>query len=338
MSAGLQRSCRRRAHLQFGAVGGVSKYFAFGSSHRKAEKALQEIEKRIAKGEVSFSQQETSQIMLGNGTQDIRIEELAHRHLEWVKSSRSQGTFEIRQHHVLQFLNHVGARMVSQIGVPELEAFRSWSGKQKPKMRNPGSEALRHIRTMFRWADENGLCDMPVRRFPEIRIEPPQTKTLSQEELATLLDKAPPDFKDMIHFGIVTGLRPQELRTLKAEHLLPDADGGCYLLIEKHKTSRHSSTPKPRTVPLGKDATEIWRRCIKDHSKSEFIFLNDDGEPYSARTYRQRFRRLCKRAGIREVAVGNFIFVVVMASCWWEHRALMNRPTDGVHLCRSDRR
>ncbi len=280
--------------------GGIVKYFPFGTSRRQAEQDLQDLERRIARGEVSFAEQETTQTLLSNGKTDVRIEELAVKHLEWVKNNRTLGTFEMRQHYVLRFLDYIGTRMVSQIGLPDFDGFRSSEIRKNPNMKNPASEALRHIRTMFHWGEDNGICDMPVRKFPEIRFEPPQTKTLTQEDLATLLTKAPADFSAMIRFGIMTGLRPQEVRGLRKEHLHPGSDGGFYLMIEKHKTARHSSSPKPRSVPLVEDAQDIWNRCIQSHPKSPYIFLNDDGEPYIARTYRQRFRRLCKRAGVRE--------------------------------------
>lgn len=107
----------------------------------------------------------------------------------------------------------------------------------------------------------------------------------------------PADFADLLVFGALTGLRPQELRPLRKQNII-DQQGRKYVFIEHHKTSKSSRVPIPRTVPLSPDATAIMERQLAAHPRSDFVFLNDDGKPYSAGTLRQRLERWCERAGV----------------------------------------
>ena len=50
--------------------------------------------------------------------------------------------------------------------------------------------------------------------------------------------------------------------------------------------------------PLSAEAVEIVQRQQAAHPKSDFIFLNDDGAPYSAVALRQRLERWCRRAKV----------------------------------------
>jgi len=279
-------------------INGKIKRFRFGTSKKQAEDDLRKLESKIAKGEISFATHETSQVQSSSGKKDIRLEELIHRHLAWVESNRAIGTLGIRQHYLNQFLAYTGPSMVSGITISKLEDFRTWSGKQSKLSINHGSEALRHVKSMLIWGERNEVCNMPVKHFPEIKFNPSSTKLVTTDDIAALFNAAPPDFKDMINFNILTGLRPQELRMLKPSQVISDLTGGFFLLIEKHKTARHSIYPKPRKVPLSSAAVEIYLRSVQSHPTAEYIFLNADGNPYTARTYRQRFKRLCKKVGI----------------------------------------
>lgn len=108
---------------------------------------------------------------------------------------------------------------------------------------------------------------------------------------------SPGDLADLLVFGTLTGLRPQELRPLRRQNII-EQQGMVFIHIEHHKTSESSRVPIPRTVPLSPEAAAIVRRQLASHPWSDYVFLNDDGIPYSAGTLRQRLERWCKRAGI----------------------------------------
>lgn len=280
---------------------GVSRYFNLGGNERQARRRLEKIESDIASGIIAFATRETTATVHQDGSRDMRIEELAHRHLEWVKVNRSKGTFQNRRDSVSKFLRFAAPCMVSDITRIRLEEYHTWARENQGRGGNAGNAAMSHVKAMFRWAEEMDVCDLAYRRFPRIEHTPPGTPRLTDEEIEKLLDSATPDFRDLLRFGLLTGLRPPELRGLTMEHIVHDPGGTSYVLIQQHKTSRSSKEPKPRTVPLCPQAATIIRRQTEGHPDSDHIFLNSDGTPWKRHALRNALRRLCRQAGVKYV-------------------------------------
>jgi len=300
MKRKLQRDGRNGNYFVWIQRSGVSRYFALGTNKRLAEKALDQVGRDIASGRIQFAEQQTSQVVQADGSKDIRVEELAVRHLEWVKANRSPATFSLRQHFVSLLVQFLGPCMVSSLGVLRIEEFRAWVTQRKGAKDANGREALRHVKTMLRWAEEYDVCAMPVRRFPRIQAAPPKTKCFSPQEISSLLAAAAPDFRDLLYVGMATGLRPQELRQLTRDNLFESACGDLCVRIERHKTAKQAYEPKPRSVPLSPEAAQIVRRQMDSHNKSPFVFLNGEGGPYDAHVLRRRLERLCKKIGMEK--------------------------------------
>jgi integrase len=297
----VQRDHRRGVYCVYIRRNGVRRYFNLGANRKKAEKKLIELEQDIAAGKVTFGEVETTQVVRKDDSPDIRIEELAVLHLDWVKKNRALGTFKLRQHYLLKFLDFIGEIMVSEISRMKLEQFYGHAKATGGDGPNAGKEAMRHVKTMFLWGEELEICTLSFKKFPEIREVTPEVTPVTEDELAALLNTVPGDFKDMILFGLLTGLRPEELRELKKVSVRHSSFGDTYVLIPKHKTSRSAREPKPRSVPLSRVAEDILERRFKAHPKSEYVFLNGKGEPYTRQALRNRLIRWCRRAGIRDI-------------------------------------
>jgi integrase len=299
MNTTLSYSPRHRRYYARLQIGSVRKRFWFGTSKKEAEQDLRKTLKDIAAGQVAFSAAETTAVKLDDGRKDIRLEELTHRHLEWVKANRSPATYETRKTCLKSFLQFMDPCMVSSITRLRLSEFYDYARQHHGHGDNAGAFHMREARTLLRWGEEYELIDNPVRRFPPIRNAPPRTLRFSDDEIAKLLTRIPESsFRDMIEFGLLTGLRPLELRELTKEEVVQDAQGRCFILIEHHKTSKTAKTPQPRSVPLPQEAAAIVRRQVDSHPEADQIFLNEDGTPYTADVYRRRLERWCKRAKI----------------------------------------
>jgi integrase len=158
---------------------------------------------------------------------------------------------------------------------------------------------MRHVKSMLLWADEWEVCDNPVRKFPRLSQAPTPTRRFSDEEVALLLARMPTDgFRDMVVFGLLTGMRPQELRVLAKRHVQSDAHSSRRIVMDRHKTARSQRQPAARVVPLCEHAAEILDRQLQEHPDGPTVFLNDDGQPYTGLAFRQRFERWCGRAGV----------------------------------------
>ena len=267
-----------------------------GRNLQKARVRLRELEAELAKGTLAVGGTGTTQVTVG-GKKDVHIKELAVRHLEWVKNNRAHKTFVTRQHYACLFLDFIGDRMVFEITYTDLDAFYAYCRSKHSRDTHGGAHALRELKTFFRWGEEFGICDVPVKRFPVAKKRPPRTKNLSGDELAKLVDAAKPDMADLVRFAVATGLRPRELRGLKGSHI-QTANGTTGIRIEEHKTDSSARTYVARSLPLTPEAAEIVNRQMRRHPKSEFIFLNGNEGLYTCDTLRRRMERVSKRAGL----------------------------------------
>ena len=276
--------------------------FTFGKNRKDAESELRKLERDLVTGEVAFSEQPTAPLAPPPvAAAGPMLSELIRKHLEWVQNNRSRGTYAVRRHFLAGFRRFVGDRPVSEIDRLTLEDFAAWARKSHSKSANGGTAYLRHVKTMFLWAEEVGLCPCPVRRFPKVTESAAPIRRFTDDELTKLFLRVAPafqDFRDMVYFGLLTGLRPQELRGLQRDHILRDSGGQAFVLIQQHKTARMARQPMARSVPLTGAAAEIVERQLAAHPQSPFVFLNADGQPFKPHTFRQRFLRWCRRAGV----------------------------------------
>ena len=127
---------------------------------------------------------------------------------------------------------------------------------------------------------------MDKRSLPEAR---PRTRFLSKDEFKRLLSASAPHLRPLIGMAVETGMRLEELLSLKWEQV--DLDRR-----EVRLTVTKSS--KPRVIPLSDRAvaTVAASPCI---AASPYVFSN----PQTGRRYRNlrhSFRKACSRAGISD--------------------------------------
>jgi len=208
----------------------------------------------------------------------LTVRELAELHLNWLKVNRAPGTCALYEDFHRAFVGFVGDKRVSEITRLVMEDYYAWAKENRGRSANGGNVFLRHAKSLFLWAEEMDICPCPVKKFPKITETPPETKRFTDEEIAKLLSTAPPeysDFRDMIVFGLHTGLRPQELRELTRDQLHDDPPqalqaGGpaATVRIEPSLKSGHIPRPLPATLrscglgAFGGSQSGDWcRRC-----------------------------------------------------------------------------
>ena len=287
-------------------IAGKRTRFTFTTSHRDSEKQLSEIlhdlEVKATTTVPAFvpAPVVTMQSVTAARRGGLRLSQLVDAHLAWVGNNRKPATLYDRELHVKRFLKYIGDVQISDITRMTLEDFYAWARVHHSKGPNGGNAYLRNVKTMLRWGEELELCPCPVKKFPKMHETLPETKRFTDEELVRLLTRMTDiDFRDMILFGLLTGLRPQELRGLRKDQIMRDGQGALYLYIEKHKTARMTHEHKARSVPLVPEAVEIYERQLKVHPKTTLLFVNAEGNPYKPRSFRQRLIRWCERAGIK---------------------------------------
>ena len=269
-----------------------------GKNIRKATERLREMEDALKKEELDEAKAKLKPtLVVADGGKAVHIKELAVSHLQWVKENRAEETFLHRQRFICNFLTYIGDKKVSEITFNDLDAYYTYVRKHHGRGANGGNHALREIKTMFHWGEEFGVFYCPMKKFPKVSQKPPTTKKFTKEEIAKLLEVVKPDFANLIRFAILTGLRPYEIRTLKKTDI-EFSDSVASVRIEHHKTEATSNVSLPRSVPLTKEALEIVQRQMARRKKSDLMFLNADGTPYTRSSLRIRLARGCRRAKI----------------------------------------
>jgi integrase len=128
-----------------------------------------------------------------------------------------------------------------------------------------------------------------------------KARALEQHELEALLANAG-DISLMVEVGYLTGVRPSELRALRAK----DFNFLTKEVVVAHawKTDKVTWTLGPtktgveRTIPIHESLAERLEEALRDLDPSEFIFTNESGSVISDDNYRRLLKRAARAAGV----------------------------------------
>jgi|GEM_PF-5460469 len=122
------------------------------------------------------------------------------------------------------------------------------------------------------------------------------TRTVTDAEFRKLIEHSDNIFRDVLTALKWTGCRPVEIRSLIWEWV--DLEQGLWILPD-HKTITRQRDPLPRVIPLSPQVLEICQRlALSKHKKSDHVFLNGRGAPYTKDALCRKMSKLRKRAGI----------------------------------------
>jgi integrase len=122
-------------------------------------------------------------------------------------------------------------------------------------------------------------------------------RTATEEEFQALLAHATDEhFRDVLLAYRLTPSRPQYVRNLTWSQI----DWGNHQwVIWKTKTIRTQKIKKPHLIPMPPALEEMLRRRQEAYGHQPFVFLNEDGKPWTKDALCLRMRRCRERAGIR---------------------------------------
>jgi len=292
---------------------GVTKKFMLAGQRKESEKLARVIERQVADGEIVIGRAHYS----GHGSahSDIHLSTLVAKYLDHLSIHCAESTSKMRESYLRDFQKHIGtSTLASDVTSAVMDAYVVKVKKRNPKSVNAGCMHIRHVRTLLRWGEELGLCVNHLKKYRVPHEHHNVTHTPTLEDVQRLLAVLPESFRNMVVTGLLTGLRPQELRALTWEQIERTEDS-CLIRIVGHKTSRH--TPKPRTIPLSQSGiAHIPNRCEENPAMP--VFSDMRGNRYSARSFRQRLRRYCKKAGVQNMtpyALRHFFGTMQASGC-----------------------
>lgn len=147
---------------------------------------------------------------------DISVAELLDKFLEWNKANRADETFKWYNKHLQAFLDtlsnpHISASKIRPFHVNEWADKRDISSSYRR-----GSMVA--VQRAFNWAAKQGYLESS----PLANLEKPSAERREQcpttEDYKFISQHIHGDFKDLIDFAWLTGIRPQEIFKLETKH------------------------------------------------------------------------------------------------------------------------
>lgn len=167
-------------------------------------------------------------------------------------------------------------------------------GKMKGYSPTTVNCTLGAIMRMFSWASQR--LDGNKLHGYKLPAERQRNRVVTDEEFRRLLKACVGNLslRHLLVASRVAGCRPSELRILTWDMI--DWQEGVAVLV-KHKTTNTQQDPRPRMIPLPPSLVARLR-WIQARSKSDHVFVNFYGKPYTKNAVVHAFDRARKRAGI----------------------------------------
>lgn len=214
---------------------------------------------------------------------DISVAELLDKFLVWNEANRANETFKWYNKHLQAFLDtltnpHMSASKLRPFHVNEWADKRDISSTYRR-----GSMVA--VQRAFNWAAKQGYLESS----PLANLEKPSAERREQcpttEDYKFISQHIHGDFKDLIDFAWLTGIRPQEIFKLETKHY---KNGRFEFTVKESKGKKVN-----RVVFITKEAKAIVER----RKGEKYIFTNRDGGQWTAYSVSCRFARLEKKLG-----------------------------------------
>jgi integrase len=257
----------------------------------------------------------------------LTASDLVELFLAWVEKYRSDDTYKSRRTHCNRFINfRVGSQKTRIADLPankvksaDLEAWLEYLDKDL----GLGAQTRRHAETSVKhcwnWATKHPsptpYLSTTYRPFASIERTYVAPKVLTEDDLITgkeikalfasaLIDldqfhrfgpRTPrtqnpySGFADLLKCYYHTGARTGELAACEVGDVLFRTG---QVILGKHKRSKTQRTPTIRHITLNAEALAIFKRHCQGKAKTEKVFSNSDGRPWSGSLLPKRLDRV----------------------------------------------
>jgi integrase len=224
----------------------------------------------------------------GPGAATAPVAEIVRAFLAWSVAHHkpsTSGQYEWFGEALIEDCGRIVAVDFRPIDVTRWVAARGWAGAQE-------YNARRYAFRYFSWAVREGLLRAnPLSGMPRPRPLP-RRRALGEGEYLTLIRATDSDLRPLLFALRQTGARPQELRELTWPQVRDD-----HLRLDDHKTV--GRTRKPRIIHLA-PVVQRFLAVLRRRSRSDHVFLNGRGEPWTANALRLRISRLRDKLGLAD--------------------------------------
>jgi len=147
----------------------------------------------------------------------------------------------------------------------------------------------------WNWAiDKELLVSNPFRRVPLLHTDG-RERVITDEEFKLLLKGCDKGFRQVLVVLQFTPARPKVIRELTWDKV----DWQNHMLvISKPKKHRMAKIKMPWRIPMVPQVEAVLRARLRARTDSPFVFLNEDGQPWTKDAMCLRMRRLRERVGM----------------------------------------
>jgi integrase len=212
---------------------------------------------------------------------------------------------------------------MDELAQKHFEEFKEYRKNIKGRQEKTINFELDMLSNLFRrLIDKDYLNYNPLSRVKRLQEPYKEERWFTQEEVLKIFEAAKSE-KTRINWHAVfatyyyTGMRKRELMFLKKEDI--DLEKGIILI--RHKEGFKPKTDRPRGIPIHPELLPILKSLPV---KSDFVFVNSRGKPFSNDAIRQKLKKLCRKIGIKPGKVHSF------RHTWTAHSIMKGCPSDVV--------
>jgi len=229
------------------------------------------------------------------------FEEFAAKWLEDYVRPNNKYSEQLAKRYVLSssLIPFFGSKQIKQIKAHDIERYKAQQldqGFTNKTIMNRLTVLNKCLTTAYEWLEIEG--SPPRIKWP--KWQAPDIDYLSPEECEVLLSHATGVIREMVLMALRTGMRQAELRGLQWSSVdwLTRSVAVRHSRDDYRKLLVSPKNNRTRHIPLDNDTCAMLHRRKKD---SGYVFLPDDGRPFTNDRLSAAMRRLRRKAGMRKI-------------------------------------
>lgn len=216
----------------------------------------------------------------------------------YVENFGTQRSYPTKVFAIRELREAFGDRLLSQITYLDMETYRNRRKAIPLKSGKPRSDAsVNYEMAVFAHilakAVEWGLLESnPFKKGKRLmfKVDNQRKRFLNEAEMEALLRECPRHLKPIVHTALLTGMRREEVLSLKWEQVRDD-----FIYLDGAMTK----SGKGRQIPINESLAEVLSEVrLEKQLKSPFVFCDAQGRRFQ--DVKNSFQGACRRAGIRD--------------------------------------
>jgi integrase len=214
----------------------------------------------------------------------LTMRDLFERYMAEVAPRKAKNTYQGNQQEIKRLIHCFGELSPNDVTPVDVYKYLDTRGETAPIAANREKSLLSHVFSMaIRWGVTQDNPCKHVKRLTERRRD----HYVSDEDLKSVIDLAPPSIANIIEFAYITGLRQSDILKITRDNIVED---GIKALVGK--------TSNKILIEWSDKLRVIIRKAMEYSTarNSSYLFCNTKGEEYSPHGFRTMWQKLMQKA------------------------------------------